>query len=1154
MPRGGELVRRPSQEVAVVTSRELEVREKSSEELAHIQHELGKGAVSQAVELYESHAEPLGREISKDLVRVEAAEGTVQLQGDSQGLLQIEGRKKQKELPPAPTKEVTHEPIVVGHIDLSHNAERKAYDIADRRVEGMKEENSKRFLLNPKRIARNIWGYNAAHRKVLNQTREQIRQAQDVNSVDEEFDVDARKRYSEAIFNQFFNESDEAIDTSAKEDREFFEDDHEAAVAAKALYTEFARVGTEDSPAMTDDEFNERIAEVKRLMHENAASTATGEVVQDNYLEAARAIRGRIEHGEAIEDVLGGFELMRGEARSDARTEVHKNKTDEWLDRYERTRIGEIIPSNVAAVGIAAAGFLATRGAGALAKVAAFGGGAVVIGAMAAKRESVDIKKQRARRERETFRGKEFVDSTKHEQELSEFEHERVSADKLVESLTAFKEKLETDGFDEATIKASLDELANIQVLKDLSASEGIDLFDHGKSGDPTKHLQDRMRLAQSQAELKSLLSEAVDAGDTTVIEALGINPDELSDEYDSYDAVDAALDSRSSTFHEVKLRDISAKDEAFQKYRRRESLKKGAKAAAFSMVAGSLMQEVIAAGSSSSAGLIERSWGGNNSEAASNTILNGFDSGDNVSVTHIQENLSPERIAELKSQGSEVIANNDTTYETVTTSVNASEYAAAHPGEMRHFSEVNLFDNNTEVFDQNEQGGQLAREMDGSVRVWDTMAMDGSTSGEASIDMTNSENNVFSMAFKEPDGTYSHKVFEYGQSIDPPYADMLYEKDDGTWGFKGDGYVAWGQSSGESLDVAASIAGDGGPNTLTTTSEVPTVHYDYEIRTGAQGDKSLDVPPAVWSPSRSRIGNARRPNTAATAVEAPPSKEVALVPPSTVGNEGAPEPTSPQPGLREIEARPSQPELPPVQSKELEVRGESLPSERESARPALESRERQIAREAGWPLLDIRIGTSQNVSSERWADAARYIQQIRTESPGVGSELEQLRLASELAMNDGADAETTGLLSTLYAMNEANTEMQPSTEQPATSSQEMPAAEVPVVDQPEVAESSEARESTSEEVAERLRALNTRLDTIMRFYGSEAEGAGVTPGLLERARAVYEGVIRQRGADITDKSLARRAAAEAHPDGTSEDEDPELIRAINWINERLRG
>lgn len=1153
MPRGGELVRRPSQEVAVATSRELEAREKSSEELAHIQHELGKGAVSQAVELYVPHTELLRREASMDLARVEASEDQPQLPDGSRGLLQIEGRKRQKELPPVLVKEVAHEPIVVGHIDLSHNAERKAYDIADRRIEDMKEQNSKRFLLNPKRIARNIWGYNAAHRKVLNQTREAIRESQDVNSVDEEYDSEARERYSEAIFNQFFNESDEAIDKSAKEDREFFDEDHEAAVAAKALYAEFARAGTEDSPAMTDDEFNERIAEVRKLMHENAADTATGEVIQDNYLEAARAMRGRIEHGEAVEDVLEGFELMRGEARSDARTEVHKTKTDELLDRYERSRFGEVVPSNVVAVGVAAGAFVAAKGAGTLAKLAAFGGGAAVIGVIAGKRESVDISKQRARRERETFHGKEFIDGTKREQELSEFEHERVSADKLIENLAGFKEKLETDGFDEATIKASLDELANIQVLKDLSASEGIDLFDHGKSGDPTKHLQDRMQLAQSQAELKSLLSEAIDAGDTTVLETLGVNPDDLSDEYDSYDAVDAALDSRSSTFHEVKLRDISAKDAAFHKYRRKESIKKGAKAAAFSLVAGPLMQEIIAAGSSNSAGLIERTWGGNNSASAHNTMLNWSGNGSETNVTHVQENLSPERIAELKSQGSEVIANNTTTYETVTSTVNASEYAAAHPGEMRHFSEVNLFDNSTEVFDENEQGGQLAREADGSVRIWDTMAVDGSTRGETSIDMTNNENNVFSMAFKEPDGTYSHKVFEYGQSIDAPYADMLYEKDDGSWGFKGDGYVAWGQSSGESLDVAASIAGDGGPNTLTTTSEVPTVHYDYEIHTSTETDRTLDVPPAVWSPSRSRIGNARRPDTEAIPVAASPSTEVSPVPPSTPA-EVAPESTSPRQGPRELEGRPVQPELPPARSKELEVRGESIPTEREPSRPALESRERQVAREAGWPLLDIRIGTGQNVAPERWADATRYIEQIRTESPSATSELEQLRLAAELAMTDGADAETAGLLSTLYAMNEVNGRT--SSEQPEADFERTTSAETPTTEQENTRSSEELREvsNTPEEIMDvtgRIQIFNKRLDTIMEFYGNEAERAGVRPDLLEEARTVYEDVIRQRGAGITDKSLARRAVAEIHPD-RADDDGTELIQAVNWINEHL--
>lgn len=1059
MSRGGELVRRPSQEVATLASREIEVREKSSEELVHIQHELGKGAVSKEVVPYQPRAEIAVIDPAtpgKELVPYQPVTTPEVLPDGSGGLLQIEGKKEWPTTPKQP------ELMTVGHIDLSHNAERKAYDIADRRIEDMKEENSKRFLLSPKRIARNIWGYNAAHRKILNQARGDIIRAQDVNVIDEEFDAEARQRYSAAIFEQFFDGGDDAIDTSANEDREFFGDDHEATIAAKALYAEFARAGTEDSPAMTDDEFNERIIEIRGLMNENAATTATGEVMQDNYLEAARAMRGRIEHGEAVEDILEGFELMRGEARSDARTEVHKTRTDELLDRYERSRVGEIIPSNVLAVGVAAAAFAATRGAGALAKVAAFGGGSAVIGIIAGKRESVDINKQRARRERETFRGKEFVDSTKREQELSEFEHERVSADKLIENLRGFREKLETDGFDEATIKASLDELANIQVLKDLSASEGIDLFDHGKSGDPTKHLQDRMELARSQAELKELLREAVDAGDTTVLETLGINPDDLSDEYDSYDAVDSALDNRSSLFHEVKLRDISAKDEAFQKYRRKESFKKGAKAAAFSLVAGVAMQEALSMVSSNKAGLIERAWGGNNSEAAGNTVLNGFDNGSDTTVTHLQENLSAERIAELKSNGSEVIANTTTTYETVTSSVSVSEYGAAHPGELRHFSEVNLFDNSTEVFDKNELGGQLAREPGGGVRIWDTMAADGSTRGEAAIDMMKTENNVFTMALKEPDGSYSHKVFEYGQSIDQPYANLLYEKEDGTWGFKGDGYVAWGQSSGESLDVAASIAGDGGPNTLTTTSEVPTVHYDYEIRTTTETDRPLDVPPAIWSASRSRLGNARRPEA---------------VPAASVSTEISPQPQASQP-----ENPPAQPAIPPL---ELEARPQ--PSQ-----PELEARPRQ------------------------------------SEQPPAPSR--------EIEPRNGQDTSTPEEPQ-LFA---GNPEEQPTVSEPVSEQVPESAPEVEQVDS-----------SSPEETTERVQGVNKRLDRIMEFYGRDAERAGVTAEILEQARAIYERVIRERGADITNKSLGRRAAAEVHPDRVGEG-SAELAKAINWLNERL--
>ena len=57
----------------------------------------------------------------------------------------------------APVERQGH--VTVGEIDVSHNAERKAYEIADRRVEELKEQNEKRSIFNPKRIVRTIWGF-----------------------------------------------------------------------------------------------------------------------------------------------------------------------------------------------------------------------------------------------------------------------------------------------------------------------------------------------------------------------------------------------------------------------------------------------------------------------------------------------------------------------------------------------------------------------------------------------------------------------------------------------------------------------------------------------------------------------------------------------------------------------------------------------------------------------------------------------------------------------------------------------------------------------------------------------------------------------------------------------------------------------------------
>lgn len=1068
-----------------------------------IRHVIGRGVV----DLVETeHSREVALRTTSEIVPYEAIDNLPVAPPEDPGVLRVR-EHRQRELPPAAVAEVS-QPITVGHIDLSDNAERKAHDIANRRIEDLKEVNNGRFLFHPKRIARNIWGYSATHRKIVNQTRERIIEAQDVNIVDEEFDENARKKYSKAIFNQFFNGSDEAIDTTAGENREFFAEDHEATVAMRDLYAEYARKGTNEHPAMTDDEFNDRVWQVRELMGEHESDTATGEVEQDNYLETARAVRGRIEHGEAVDDILEGFQLMRGEARSDARTEVHQTRTEELLDAYEKTRIGELVPSNVVAVAINIAGYVSMRGASAVAKLATLGGSALVVGAVAGVREGSDISKQRAQRERETFRGKEYENSTAREEALSEFEYERASVDDILERLGSFKERLSNAEDDNPTlVLRTINEIADIKVMKELSALKGIDLFDHGVSDDPTKYIEDRMKMAQLQSELKVLLQaglrsqrdKVAEGGDRAILDMLGFADGDLTDEM-LQAGIDSAIDDRVAEFQKTKLHEVEEKDEAFRKYRRYESLKKGVTVGASSLVAGAVIQEALSMVSSSRAGFVERAWGGQNVPDASNTLLNFR--GNGVEVSHVSEKLSPTQITELQNQGSEVLEHHTTNYETVTGDMSVGEYGRMHPGELRGFDNVNFFDNNSRVSDLNELGGQLTRTPDGSVNMWDTMTSGGSfnAAGER-IDMTRSDGNSFVMAFQRPDGTHDFKVFEYGQNVPKPYADMLYQNANGSWGFKGDGYIAFGQTADNSLNVAASIAGDGGPNTLTDVQKVPEVAYDYEIRTPV--DRSTDVPPAVWLPGRSRLGNAQRPPRATP----------------------APEPT------RSANIEPIMPRE-PVRQRRSPVRGESV--------QAIESRDRQTAREAGWPLLDIQIGSGQNTSAEQWKAASTFVERARAEA--AGDDITHLRRAAELAIEDGAGSEVAGLLSTLYAMNEsrAGQSGRASTEEATTPNRER-----------STPQGRSGVETDTADIAARIGRMDDQVDTIMRLYMPEATKAGVTAAAQERIRQIYAGVVRQYGSDITDRTLTRRAAAEVHPDTGKSDDD--LVRAMNWMNDRIR-
>lgn len=1031
-------------------------------------------------------------------------------------------------LPPGKGKEA--KPIVVGHIDLSHNAERKAYDIANHKIEMMKKENEARFLLHPKRIARNIWGYNYTHRKALIQARQDIIKAQDVNVVDEDFNEDMRKRYGEAIFDQFFHAPDEAIDEAAGEHREFFADDHEATKEVRALYAEFARTGTDEKPAMSDDEFNAAIKEVRaKHMNEPLSETATGLVEQDNYLEVARSMRGRIEQGEAIDDVLEGFKLMRGESRADARTDVHRTKLDNLLDKYEKSRFGEskygsLVPSTVIVAGVSAGAFLATRGLNSAARAAVFFGGSAAIGALAGAREYRDITRQRAQMGRETFHGKDYSgDSTKRNEALSQFDYERLSVDKTLENLDTHKEKLQSAEISANDLNAILNELANIQVLKTLSASMNIDLLDHGKSDDPNKHIKDRTALAVKQAELKVMLGELLKSNNPEALSAFSLE-NEVPADFDTEARISELISSRVAAAQDEKIEAVNKKDELFRAYRRKEALKKGAKVAAFSFVAGTVIQEAWAALSDEKVGLVEQAWGGNNHAPTNETMLAGFLPDHEAKVEHINTKLPDHRVAELRAEaeakGGYLEENHTTTFTQVKEQLTPAEWAKSNPGDLRHFENVRLFDNNTSQIDMNELGGQLSAGPDGTVQPWDTMARGGSIDGSDSMDMTIRSNNVFTIALKQPDGTHLQKVFEYGQNVDKPWADLLYQKQDGTWGFKGDGYIAWGQSAGDTLNVAASIAGDGGSNTLVVESSIPDVDYDYVVHAPAT-DRSTDFGPAVWLPRGKRLGVAQRPVPAAT-----PTSLAHILEQAPVGKDKLPVPTETTDSVTKIT--------------DIE----------EITKPRAEPEQQKIAREAGWPLPNLKLDSSKSYTAEQWKAASEYIDRSNALNPNVTDSLERLQLAVELAERESASAELKKLLDGIYQLNLTREKNRDTQEQRATG----PRPDARSYNRKTSSES-DITPPTPERVTVGIEKVNQLLDSVIE--NQFIRDQNISPETLRKAREIYKGiaekynVINENG-EINVKLLTKRAISSIHPDANG-DLDPDLAVALTIINTQIR-
>ena len=450
---------------------------------------------------------------------------------------------------------------------------------------------------------------------------------------------------SQATIDRFLSEYEEQmIHSGAGEWRDVLGSDNEVTRAARAAIEAFAR-----DPNMTEEAFNQEMARVKAMLRDgNEAQNrvALGDMVLDNYLDIARTARERFQHEESLEDIMEGFEIVIGEARSNVRTEAHRDALDRLMDRWEQGRVSRFIPPEIVGGAASAALWFAQRGATNLARIATAGfGGSAITGIAAGLKERNRVTTDRAQMARQFASGLELPDRTKYDQELAETIYKGTPATQLTEALR--------DALREGNNDAIRQALLASETLSRMSDTRNIDLITYS---DPTRIEEERFALDLARAELRAHLRD--------------VAPDALTN-------LDRDVAARMERLAESEL---DARDAAFVKLRRKRSIKMGVKTglvAAGTMIAG---QEVVAAFSPDHYGIADEIFKLNNNADAKMTWMAGVLGFENSSAVGdvVAENmeLTPEQVEAYEKQGCVVTSNNVETITQEDITMTAREYA----------------------------------------------------------------------------------------------------------------------------------------------------------------------------------------------------------------------------------------------------------------------------------------------------------------------------------------------------------------------------------------------------------------------------------------------------------------------------------------------
>ncbi len=388
--------------------------------------------------------------------------------------------------------------------------------------------------------------------------------------------------------------------------------------------------------AVGDPEFHIRKSEIIGELAGVAPEEINRSVVYaENLLDLARNVQEQLRHGETLADIDDRIDIVIGRAKYGPRTEVHRDLCDKMIGWLEKNPIGNKIVNELG-VGIglsvlysSAVGFAehSLRSVAPVLGVPALGAGLV-----AGVRERFRIGEQRTEIAREEASGRHTVkaeDTRRQEIIASLYGMESATSmrDNLVERVTRAGASSSPADFYGAVIG-----VAEISARLKLSEERKIDLVSYS---DPKRIERERLDLLEAREAAVEQLRGIMAASGGAIVLPGGLSLEEV---------IDAQVVAHENRFI-TGPGGITERDAAFKQFRRKESLKTGAKTAAIALGAGLAVNELTALVRSDTDGLLERVFKGQQPGAKNQTVLRTLYERLTGTATPVSEALHPEAL-----------------------------------------------------------------------------------------------------------------------------------------------------------------------------------------------------------------------------------------------------------------------------------------------------------------------------------------------------------------------------------------------------------------------------------------------------------------------------------------------------------------------------